>query len=350
MTVPELGRLERVDLRKVWQDEAGHFSPWLARPENLSLLGQELGITLELEATERDVGPFRADLLCKDADTDRWVIIENQLERTDHSHLGQLLTYAAGLEASTIVWLSPRFTEEHRAALDWLNEITHEAISFFGVQIELWQIGSSPPAPKFNIVCKPNDWTKAVQEGANKVGLSPKRQLQLEFWSAFRNSLNGHPTLRCTKPSAGHSMSHPLGRAGFRFSSVASFWDAETNTFQGILRAELVIDNEHSRYFFEKLGAERPEIERQFGGPLVWNSAPDVRMARIYVRRLADLEDKVAWPEYFRWLSDNLERLQKVFVDRVKRLELPSPEPRAATAQGPDPFASETGHGNPVKA
>ena len=143
-----LGKLDRVDLRTVWETEAGAFTPWLAREDNLALLGETVGIELELEAQEKDVGPFRADLLCKDTASGAWVLVENQLERTDHTHLGQLLTYAAGLQAVTIVWVAARFTEEHRATLDWLNEITDDRFNFFGLEVELWRIGTSPVAPE----------------------------------------------------------------------------------------------------------------------------------------------------------------------------------------------------------
>jgi len=126
MTVQPLGRLSRVDLRDIWTSEASDFTPWLARPENIAVLSEALDIDLEVEAQERPVGPFRADILCKDTGTDQWVLIENQLERTDHTHLGQLLTYASGLDAVTIVWIAANFTEEHRSTLDWLNKITNE--------------------------------------------------------------------------------------------------------------------------------------------------------------------------------------------------------------------------------
>lgn len=124
-----LGRLEKVDLRIVWTHEANHFTPWLAQENNLALLGDTIGLDLELSSREQSVGPYRADIVCKDTITDSWVLIENQLERTDHTHLGQLLTYAAGLDAVTIVWIAPRITDEHRAALDWLNEVTDERIN-----------------------------------------------------------------------------------------------------------------------------------------------------------------------------------------------------------------------------
>src|SRR6185369_6748304 len=173
----EFGRLDRVDARSAWASEASHFTPWLALPENLRLLGDTIDIELELEAQEKSVGPFRADILCKNTLNEDWVLIENQLERTDHCHLGQLLTYAAGLNAVTIVWIAERFTEEHRATLDWLNERTDEHINFFGLEVELWQIGDSPIAPKFNIISQPNDWSRTVRTAA-EAEVSPHKQTQ----------------------------------------------------------------------------------------------------------------------------------------------------------------------------
>src|ERR1044071_9814117 len=136
-----LGRLEKVYLRVVWINESDDFTPWLAAEANIEILGDAIGMELEVEAQEQSVGPFRADILCKDTANGNWVLIENQLERTDHTHLAQLLTYAAGLKAVTIVWIANLFTEEHRAALDWLNEITDSRFNFFGLEIELWKIG-----------------------------------------------------------------------------------------------------------------------------------------------------------------------------------------------------------------
>ena len=146
-----LGRLERVELRDYWEHEGSDFTPWLASEENIALLSETIGLELEVQQEEAAVGPFRADILCRDTASDELVIIENQLEKTDHKHLGQTITYASGLDAVNIVWIAARFTEEHRAALDWLNRITHEEFRFFGIEIELWRIGKSVPAPKFNI-------------------------------------------------------------------------------------------------------------------------------------------------------------------------------------------------------
>lgn len=184
-----LGRLESVDPRQAWSSEAGHFTPWLALPENMALLGEAIGLELEVEAQEKNVGPFRADILCRNTVDGSWVLVENQLERTDHTHLGQLITYAAGLDAVTIVWVARAITEEHRAALDWLNRATNDKINFFGLEIELWRIGSSPLAPKFNVVSKPNDWTQTVLDAARGIEageVTPTKQLQLQFWTQLR--------------------------------------------------------------------------------------------------------------------------------------------------------------------
>lgn len=180
----KLGRLERVKLREAWSTEAQDFTPWLAREENLAILSETLEVELQPEAQEKSVGPFRADILCRNADDGgTWVLIENQLERTDHLHLGQLLTYAAGLNAVTICWIAASFTDEHRAALDWLNEITDERFHFFGLEVELWRIGDSEPAPKFNLVSKPNDWRRSVIEIVDPDRTSPLRRQRYAFWT-----------------------------------------------------------------------------------------------------------------------------------------------------------------------
>ena len=168
MTVRQLAKLERVDLRKAWESEPADFTPWLAKEENLALLGETLGMTLVLEAQEKDVGPFRADILCKEPQTDQWVLIENQLEQTDHLHLGQIITYAAGLNAVTVIWIAARLTEEHRAALDWLNEITSEGTNFFGVEVELYRIADSPIAPPFQPRQQAQCLVKARSQGRRR--------------------------------------------------------------------------------------------------------------------------------------------------------------------------------------
>ncbi len=186
-----LGRLESVDLREYWLREDTEFTPWMAEPENLKLLGETLGMNLELRETESPVGLFRADIVCRDINSECQVLIENQIEQTDHTHLGQLMTYAAGLDAVRIIWVAKKFNEQHRAALDWLNRITLKEFQFFGIEVELWRIGNSPPAPKFNLVAKPNDWTKAVKT-QTQADWSERAVLFKQLWSDLLAYLEEH--------------------------------------------------------------------------------------------------------------------------------------------------------------
>ena len=226
MPTAELGRLKRVELRDIWTSEAADFTPWLGRSENLAVLSETLGLELELEAQEQSVGPFRADLLCKDLDTDTWVLVENQLERTDHVHLGQLLTYASGLNAVVIVWIAAKFTDEHRSTLNWLNEITDERFRFFGLEVELWAIGDSLAAPKFNVVSQPNNWSRSVQRAARAIDdsqLSERKLLLRRYWEGFHTALDDQkgPVSGNRKAQPQNWMHYNIGRAGFRLGVAA---------------------------------------------------------------------------------------------------------------------------------
>lgn len=249
MNKPHLGKLEKIeDLRTYWKNESQDFTPWLAEPENIQQLSGAIGLDLYVEARERAVGPFSADILCKDRTSGGWVVVENQLEPTDHKHLGQLLTYSAGLGAKLIVWIAEKFTDDHRAALDWLNEITGEGFGFFGVEIELWKIGDSLPAPKFKVLCMPNDWSRSVKVG---VELSETKQRQVAFWTLFKEYMEARSRVRCQNPAAQHWMNHSIGRTGLHLSSIASTWDSESNRFgSGELRVELVLDDGNSKMYF----------------------------------------------------------------------------------------------------
>lgn len=323
MTMNPLCRLERVELRSTWSSESRDFTPWLASPENLRLLGDTIGVDLELEGQEQGVGPFRADILCKDTATNSFVLIENQLARTDHTHLGQLITYAAGLKAATIVWIAQPFTEEHRAALDWLNEITDEAFNFFGLEIELWRIGESPVAPKFNVVCKPNDWSRNVRVPSE---LTDAKALQVAFWTEFRTFVSGKSTtIKATKPLPQNWMNIALGRSGFTLAAVASLWDSESASYESNeVRAELVISVDRASEYFNLLADQKAEIERQLGFEPVWYNAAGVKSCRVFVRRGADLRARTSWPELHMWLLHHLEAFQRVFGPRVRSLTLPA--------------------------
>lgn len=293
MTEQLLGRLERVDLRNVWVSEATSFTPWLARPENMAVLAEALGIDLEVEAQEKAVGPFRADILCKDIGTDRWVLIENQLERTDHTHLGQLLTYASGLEAVTIVWVAARFTEEHRSTLDWLNKITDDSFRFFGLEVELWRIGTSPAAPKFNIVSKPNAWSHSVAQAARTLDdseLSETRIMQRDYWTGLNSALDaaGGAVTGSRKPLPQHWMPYRVGRTGFHLAGVMI-------RPRNQIRTELYISGDLAKTYFKLLQGQRTAIEAELTYPLEWEELPEARDCRIacYLNEI-DPEDRTA--------------------------------------------------------
>lgn len=318
MTNQSLGRLERVSLREVWTSEATDFTPWLAKEDNLALLGDTIGLDLELEAQEKYVGPFRADLLCKETATDSWVLIENQLERTDHTHLGQLITYAAGLNAVTVVWIAERFTEEHRAALDWLNEITGEKINFFGLEVELWRIGASPVAPKFNLVSQPNDWTKTIstaRRGIETQGLTETKRLQREYWAALADVLHSRGSLvKPQKPLPQHWTNFAVGRSNFSFAAFV-------NTQKDRIGVELVMTGPDAKPHFYLLHQQKEQIESEVGASLSWLELPHRKESRISLRlEQADPASIATWPVQHEWLAEKLERYHKVFVHRVKSL------------------------------
>jgi hypothetical protein len=318
-TVSALGRLQRCELRESWAGEASAFTPWLASPDALPLLGEALGLELELEAQERSVGPFRADILCREVQTGHWVLIENQLERSDHTHLGQLLTYASGLEAVTIVWVVARFTEEHRSALDWLNRITDEHFRFFGVEVELWRIGGSQPAPKFNVVARPNNWSQAVAEAARAIDagpLSDLRSLQRSYWEALNRVLDAQrgPVSGNRKPQAQSWMTFPIGRQEFHLTASLLRRD-------GKLRAELHISGPRAKLLFGLLQNDRAAIDRELGEAVSWEEMPDQQDCRIALyREGADLEDEADWPLQHEWLATRLNALHRVFARRLQSL------------------------------
>lgn len=313
-----LGRLQRVDLRNIWLSEATDFTPWLAQSENLEVLSEAIGLELELEAQERNVGPFRADILCKDVNSDQWVLIENQLERTDHTHLGQLLTYAAGLQAVTIVWVAARFTEEHRATLDWLNDITDERFAFFGLEVELWKIGDSPAAPKFNVVSKPNDWSRNVGQAAKRIeseALTDTKQKQLAFWTAFREHLeaSGSP-IRSQKPFPQHWANFKIGRSGFMLG-------ATLHSSEQRIGVELYLGAPSAKQDFQGLFAQREAIETEIGTPLVWMELPERKSSRIVLFKPGvDTLDESNWPAMQVWFQQWLEAFDRVFRTRVRDL------------------------------
>lgn len=325
--IPLLGRLSAVELRETWISEAQHFTPWLAEAVNLELLGRTLGLELEVDSVEKSVGPYRADILCREVGTERLVLIENQIEATDHKHLGQLLTYAAGLDTGVICWLARRFTEEHRAVLDWLNEITDDRFAFFGVEIELWKIGESVPAPRFSIVVQPNEWRRAVAKGASHVRNAEAEEIGISlvaYWAAFERALeNRDGTLK------------PRGRAprsgaySFTIASNMYFW-----AFRDVAKREvgvfLGLYGPGSLERFTELLADRAAIDLELRKgvgelavvPVDWQEKTARNTYRV-MQKLpgANATEENDWSRQHLWLIERLERFHAVFRPRLLAAE-----------------------------
>lgn len=312
---PSLGKLERVPLRQAWAHEAGEFTPWLAQADNLLLLAEALGLgELELAGIEHPVGDFRVDILC--TDDGGKVIIENQLEKTNHAHLGQILTYAAGVGARKVIWLAEAFRTEHVAALEFLNQHTTEELDFFAVEIELWRIGDSPMAPSFNVVVKPNDWAKRGQQNAQAAATTtPTKQRQLKFWSGWQAWLQARgSTLRPQKPLPQHWTNIALGRSGIRLA-------ATVNSSESLVGMEVFIRHENSKSMFKQLQARQAEIDAALGTTLEWMELPGGHACRILqVRPASPLESEDQWPAYYAWLEQAALRMSEVFRPLVREL------------------------------
>lgn len=200
-----LSKLNKVNLRDVWEHEALDFTNWLALEENLDALSEEIGIDINLIKTEASVGKFNVDILAEDEATRRKIIIENQLEQTNHDHFGKIITYASGYDAEVIIWIVKDVRDEHQRAIEWLNEHTDEDINFFLIKIELWQIENSNPAPKFEIICSPNEWAKTIKVNAGSAEITGTKLQQLEFWDKFKEYANKNNTnLRLRTPRPQH--------------------------------------------------------------------------------------------------------------------------------------------------
>jgi len=223
----ELGKLEKVRITKVWPKEDQDFTPWLANEANIALLGEELNMDLEVQGTEVWVGKYKADIVCKETGSDGNVIIENQFGKTDPKHLGQIMTYASGLKASTVIWIAEKFEAEHRSALDWLNSVTDDTVEFFGIEIELFRIGNSIPAPMFNIISSPNEWNKSVKRKAEAASLTPTKALQLEYWQTLKETLEGMQGIKFKpqKPLPQHWTNISIGKYGYKICALANSRD-----------------------------------------------------------------------------------------------------------------------------
>lgn len=303
----KLGKLKKVDLREVWKHEEYDFSKWLADEENIEDLSTAIGIELVNIQTEAPSGRYSVDILAEEEGTGRKVIIENQLEYTNHDHLGKIITYASGYDAEIIIWLVKDYREEHKQAIDWLNENTNTKINLFLIRFELLQIDDvSTIAPQFNIISQPNDWAKTLKVSKQEGQLSDTKMMQLDFWDKFKSFAQEKTTklkLRKAQPQHWYDIS---------YGSSNSHISLTINTQSKQIGCEIYISN--SKETFQRLYESKDLIEKEVGEKLEWMDLPGKKACRIKLSRNADVEKEQNWEEYFAWMLNKAELFKKVFI------------------------------------
>jgi len=313
-----LGKIEAVNLRDIWKDEAREFTPWLASKEGLSLLSDALGVELELIATESRTGAYKADIVARiiDEDEDRIVIIENQLDSTNHAHLGKIITYASGHNAVTCVWVAPTFTDEHRQAMDWLNENMPD-VTFFALEVGLIRIEDSKPAPQFKIISSPNEWKKAVRASHAKE-VSEIKLDQLRFWQEvqeYANEQTGGPIQLTRTPRPQHWYNIAIGRTGFRLTFTV-------NSVSKRVGCEIFMYDESSKQYFDLLQNQKEEIESELGYELEWQRLDERKGSRIVIYRDGTIDNEQERQELIEWLYAKSTEFHQVFGQRILRLDI----------------------------
>ena len=306
----ELGRIEPVEVRAIWKHEASHFTPWLAN--NLDLLGKALEMHLEVVQTEAAVGDFSLDILARDHRTGNLVAIENQLDRTDHTHLGQILTYAAGHDARAVIWVTPRLREEHRAAIDWLNRWTPEEIGFWGVEVRAIKIGDSLPAPEFRPVAFPNDWAKEAKQKAGVRSFGEERLLQ--FFTPLSEQLVREGFADKVTKERGIPRYFPTRFTGIGYLGHLS----------DFVRAYLWVyleNGEAKHRLFDKLETEKAQLEQEVDAEWYWERNGDQRYGRLGVRTEGSIDDPPEKLEQHKaWLLKYLPKLKAALDPRLERI------------------------------
>lgn len=298
----ELGTLKEVtNLRDIWSHEALHFTPWVA--ENVDLLGDAVGLDITVEETESPVGDFHVDIYASETGTDRKIIIENQLEDTDHDHLGKLITYAAGKSADVIIWVVRHAREEHKAAIEWLNNHTDDKIGFFLCEIKLFQIGESKIAPAFTVVEKPNDWTKEIKK---TTAANPMQQMRMEYWQAFNDyAFQNDDFVKAfhkRKATTNHWYSLSIGSS----SCVISILRIQKRNKLGV---ELYISDD--KELFQSLFAQKTDIEQIAGMQFDWRELPEKKASRVVIEKAVNLDNQEEWSVQFAWAMDVCMRVKK---------------------------------------
>jgi len=308
-----LAKLTRLDPRTVWKSEARDFTPWLA--ENIALLGEVLGMDLEVVTTERSVGEFAADVLARDLSTGGEVVIENQFGVTDHDHLGKLLTYASGLDATALVWISEEIRDEHRQALEWLNERTDSETMLFAIVLELLQINESQPAVNLKPIVFPNKWQKATRR-IGRAAPSPRAEAYRGFFQVLIDEL------REKHKFTGNRVAQPQNWQTYS-SGVSGVVYGTSFAQGGRARVELYIDQGDAaanKELFDWLAAKSSEIEAALGFPVQWDRLDDRQASRIAIYRPGTIEsDEKTLSEIRQWMLENVMALKQQFTPLLKR-------------------------------
>lgn len=311
----DLGVLVKVPLREIWAVEASDFTPWLCQAENLALLSKTINIDLELVKREVAVGVYRLDILAQHAGSEEKAVIENQFGQTDHIHLGQLMTYAAGIGsdgsgARTVIWIAERFNDSHRSALDWLNKCTEPGIRFFGVELELWRTGDSLAAPRFSLVSKPNDWQKKL---THQTSLPTDRDhFYLEYWETFKAyCTENNSVFSLQTPRASHYLIAALGRSGVHVTFVATRRDKW-------IGCELTINDADPTATLASLSKDEAVINLSIPG-LVWEEKSLKKSIKLFVRSDFPPGDRKQWPIQHQWLLQRGNEFYKTFEPRFRK-------------------------------
>jgi len=305
-----LGKIKNVPLRKIWKNEALDFTPWLV--ENINDLGQAVGLELEFEGKEVAVGPYSADILATDTGTGQFVVIENQLEKTNHDHLGKCITYSSILNASAVIWVAAEFTEEHKKALDWLNDHTSDEISFYGVKVELLQIDESAPAIQFNIKSSPNEMVRQAIKRKNQGELSDARKLQFDFWTVFKEKLKQTGKIGSLQtPRPQYWFDVALGKSGVHLSNTFNTWENK-------IGVRVYIGNKEADTWLPYFENCKERIENEIGCELDWNPNSENRDKVITLIKSYDLSDKEKWEEPISWLVNYTLKFRDTFSKLIR--------------------------------
>lgn len=268
-----IGKLEEVDIRELWKHEQYDFSEWLSKKENIENLNEILGLTLVDISKETYVGSYRCDLFAKDETTGIKVIIENQLEMSNHDHLGKIITYASGLDAKVVVWIVKEAREEHRSAIEWLNNNTNSNINFFLIEIHAYKIGNSDNAPMFQVIEQPNDFIKNNKSINSNDTMNKSQSQRLEFWNQFNNVLveRGKP-FNVRKATTDHWYNVAIGTSDAHIDITLVNKDS-------VIGVELYITD--NKELFDKLYQKKDEIEADLGLELDWRRLNNSKASRI---------------------------------------------------------------------